>query len=65
MAYVKFFTAGSWEDDAYSFLYQSPLETSDRYDYCIAPIFGGGFILALLADFTKGAKYRHCQYFTS
>ena len=26
-----------------------------RY-YCITPIFGGGFILALLADLTKRTK---------
>jgi len=24
--------------------------------YCIAPIFGGGFILALLAELTKSSK---------
>jgi hypothetical protein len=30
--------------------------------YCIVPMFGCGFILALLADLTNGAKYKHCQY---
>ena len=32
---------------------------------CIAPIFGSGFILALLTNLTKSAKYKHCQYFTN
>ena len=29
----------------------------------MAPIFGCGFILVLLADLTKSTKYKHHQYF--
>ena len=29
--------------------------------YCKMPIFGSGFVLALLADMIKSTKYEHCQ----
>jgi hypothetical protein len=32
--------------------------------YCIAPIFGGGFILAILAHLTKSTTYKQRKHFT-